>query len=364
MITSIIISIIALFFAIIGSRDKNTKGLEIAFVIITIFSCLRYNFGTDYMSYMESFNRDYNYSIDTILSDDDFKDKGWFIIGKYLHPLGWFVFVALLSIYCNIVYYKYIKKYAPQEYYWLSFFLYVFTFDMFMLQQSMIRQGWAIALMLNAYMLFDDFDIKHKWRIIGAFVITVLAISIHKSAAFAIPFMLLKFAPLRWGKFLALGMISLFFMSFIVIGTLETFVSEILLIEEFSTFESDYGEMEGTKIGVRAILECIPIFVGGYYLSLKKTEGGPRFIVAVSMITPMILPLTTIIHMILRVSFYFSIFYLATIPITYMEIKNKLLKVFFVALLMILTLYVYFDRFNAESYRNAYAEYHTIFSVL
>lgn len=114
----------------------------------------------------------------------------------------------------------------------------------------------------------------------------------------------------------------------------------------------------------RAILECIPIFVGGYYLNLKRTEKGPRFIVAVSMITPMILPLTTIIHMILRVSFYFSIFYLATIPITYKEIRNGLLRNILLFLVMFLTFYVYIDRFNNDSYRKPYEKYQTIFSVL
>lgn len=364
MIASIIISLIALLFALWGSRGKNSNGLAIAFILLTIFSCLRYNFGTDYMSYMKDFEDAEKFTIDYILSNKGFKDKGWFIIEMFLYPLGWFIFASIISIYSNYIYYRFIKKYAPKRYYWLSFFVYAFTFDMFLLQQSMIRQGWAIALVLNAYMLLDDVDRRHKKKIIWVLVLFALAISIHKSAAFTLPFLLLKFMPLRWGKFMALGMITVFFMLFAVKGLLETYLSEILMMDAFATFGSDYGEESGTQIGIRAILECVPIFVSGYYLCLKRTENGPRFIVAVSMIAPMVMPLATIIHMISRVAYYFSIFYLVAIPITYKEIRNKVMRAALLVLFMGLTLYVYFDRFDAESYRKPYAEYHTIFSTL
>ena len=288
MIIAIFVSFVALLFAFFGSKNKNFKGLEIAFLILTLFSCMRYNYGTDYKSYMNEFYEINRYSINYILDNKAFKDKGWFVIQSFMYPIGWFPFVALISIYCNFIYYKFIKKYVPFHYYWLSFFIYAFTFDMFMLQQSMIRQGLAIALMLSVYILLDDLDFKHKHKLFGALLITAIAISIHKSAAFTVPFTLFKLVPMHWWKFMAIGLISLFFGLFIIKEILEIYLEEILLMEAFESFGSDYGNEEGNDLGVLHLLGCIPIFVSGYYLTIKRTEKGHRFMVAISMIAPMI----------------------------------------------------------------------------
>ena len=61
-----------------------------------------------------------------------------------------------------------------------------------------------------------------------------LSISIHKSAAFVIPFLLIKFLPLKYGKFMAIGMISIFFSLFLVKGLLESYLVEILALEDYS----------------------------------------------------------------------------------------------------------------------------------
>lgn len=363
MIIALFVSFIAFLCAILASLGKMRNGLKVAFIILVLFSALRYNYGTDYMGYMLEFRVMDKYTVKYILSYQGFKDKGWFIIQHYLHPLGWFFFVALISIYSNWIYYKFIKRYVPRNYYWLSLYIYVFTFDMFLLQQSMIRQALAIAMVLHSCMLLDRINVKKTKEIILLLLLIGLSISIHKSVAFVIPFLLIKFLPLKYGKFMAIGMIFIFFSLFLVKGLLESYLVEILALEEFASFGSDYGNEEGTKIGIRALIECIPLLVCGYYLSLEKTKDGPRFIVALSMVAPMVLPLTVIIHLISRVSFYFSIFYLVSIPIAYKEITNKVIRNGLIFILMGVSLYVYFDRHQAISYKKYFKEYHTILMV-
>ena len=361
MITSIIISLIAFFFACIGSRNKNFKGLEIAFAIITIFSCLRYNFGTDYMSYMEDFDSINKYSVDYILFDSSFKDKGWDIIQYYVYPIGWFLFVGLISIFCNVTYYKLIKRYVPPKDYWLSFFIYVFTFDMFILQQSMIRQGLAIALLVWVYILLD----KPKQNVklmFGILFIIGLAFSIHKTVAFAVPFMLLRLLPQKWSKITSIVMVGCFFALFLIKTIFAEMIADIVVLEAFSNL-SYYSNENGAEIGVRAMLECIPFFISALYIYKKGANSDVTFIILTSMCATMILPFTTIVHLISRVAFYFSILYIVSIPLTYKEIKIPGLRMCLLALLMVIQLYVYVDRFNAPSYKKAFREYHTVFSA-
>lgn len=364
MTAALLISLFALLFAVLDSKGIDHNGLKKAFILITCFSCFRYNYGTDYMSYMEEFQIMDRYSVEYILSYNGFKDKGWFLIQHYIHFVGWFIFAALISIYCNVVYYKCIKKYVSKKYYWFSFYIYAFTFDMFLLQQSMIRQGWAIALMMHAFVLFDTIDFKNKKKIITFLFLISLAISIHKSAAFALPFILFKFVPGKYFKIVAIGIVVVFISMFFVRKILENYIGLILLTDEFSSFGSDYGNEDGTKIGVRALIECIPIGVGAYYLIKNGNNKGPYFLIMVSMVAPMVLPLTTIIHLISRVAFYFSMFYIISIPITYNVIKNRLCRCGLIAVFVLVTFYIYIDRFNADSYRKPYSEYHTLFSYI
>lgn len=360
MITVLAVSIIALFFANLESFRNYKNGLKVAFIIITILSCLRYDFGNDYMGYMREFFSNDKYSIDYILFSDSFKDKFWFILQKFIRPLGWFLFAALISVFCNIIYYNLIKIYVQRKYYWLSFFIYVFTFDMFVLQQSMIRQGLAIAVMAWVYMLIDKFQKKNFILIIIALA---FAISIHKSAAIVLPFLLLKFLPLKNTKVLPSLLIGFFIIAFSAGRFLESTIYDLLMLEIFSTYALDYGLEDGVGIGIRAIIEFIPFFVGIYYLGLKRTLNGPRFIIVMSTMATILFPLTTVIHLISRIIFYFGILYIVSIPITYSEIKNKLIRYSLLTLFIVTQLYVYFDRFSHPVYQKAFSEYHTIFSA-
>lgn len=86
MIIALFVSFIAFLCAIFASLGKMRNGLKVAFVILILFSALRYNYGTDYMGYMLEFREMNKYSVEYILSYQGFKDKGWFIIQHYLHP--------------------------------------------------------------------------------------------------------------------------------------------------------------------------------------------------------------------------------------------------------------------------------------
>lgn len=361
MFVVIFVSFLALLFAIFDSLRSLKGGLKTAFIIITILSCLRYDFGNDYLGYMKEFNEMFSYSPDAIMNYDGFKDKGWFIIQHYLYPIGWFLFAGIISVFCNVTYYKLIKRYVPRKDYWLSFFIYVFTFDMFVLQQSMVRQGLAIAIIVWAFMLLDK--PKHNiGSILKILLITGLAVSIHKSAAFTVPFMLLRIIPPKWNKITAIVLMGCFFALFFVKTFLAGAMVNIMMLDAFSSFDY-YSDEEGADIGIRALLECIPFFVSALYIYRNGENTNGRFIVIASMCATMILPLTTIVHLVSRVAMYFSILFIVSVPLTYRSIRIPAFRVCLLALLMAIQLYVYVDRFNSPTYKKSFQEYHTILSA-
>ena len=79
MFATLIISIIAVIFAWY-SRFQNTKygGLEISFILLTIFMSIRYNFGNDYQLYLDGFLQTArNVNIDV---NDDYFEIGWLFL--------------------------------------------------------------------------------------------------------------------------------------------------------------------------------------------------------------------------------------------------------------------------------------------
>jgi hypothetical protein len=359
MAVIVLISIIAFFLTLLESKNLLRGGMALGFIVITLISIIRYDYGNDYMGYYNDFSDDCMYDIKDIIAFSDYlKDFGWIILSKLFEPLGFFCFVACISLVTNVIYYRFIKENVNRQNYWLAMFIYLFTFDLFALQLSMIRQGFVIALFVLSYHY-----LKNKQLLIPI-ILTVLSISFHKSAIILVPFLLLSKYPFQFsGKSVSILLLVLFVLFFLSKNIINQLLNNALSLDVLSTYDSDYGLEEGNGVGIRAVLEFIPFFISLYYLGSKKTLNGPRYLVLLSTISTLIFPFTTIIHLISRMSFYFSIFTIAAVPLTYNNINNKLIRYFFLFLFLGITLYVYFDRFTNSVYTIPYANFRTIFNV-
>ncbi|HHX67992.1 MAG TPA: hypothetical protein GX708_08095, partial [Gallicola sp.] len=114
MHATIIISLIAILFAWIA-RFQKTKygGLEAAFILLTIFMSIRYNFGNDYPGYLNRFLSIGAFSnIDLTLESTEI---GWAVLNLLFQPIGFFGMVIVLTVFEYAVIYRLIKKYVPKE---------------------------------------------------------------------------------------------------------------------------------------------------------------------------------------------------------------------------------------------------------
>ncbi len=364
MITIVSVSIIALVLTILDSLRVLKGGMRWAFILITIIAMIRYDYGNDYMGYYDDYKLFVNVGMKSVLDYSDlFKDVGWSlfcIVFSIFGQYGFYILVALISLFTNIVYYKFITENVDRKYYWLSMFIYLFTFDMYVLQLSMIRQGLAIAILVLSY------SYLRKGKILVPLVLCLIAISFHKTAIIFLPFIFLS--KLKWeeyGKWISVLLLGLFIFLFASTTFVESIFGGIMALEMFSIYESSYGMEEGNQIGIRRCLEFIPFFVALYFLGLNRTKGNNnRYLVLLSTMSTLLFPFTTIIHMISRLCFYFSAFYVVSIPLTYSKICNSLIRYGLFGIFMGVTLYMYFDSFTHPVYVKAFSQYKTIFGVL
>ena len=115
MLETYIISIIAIFLAYWSKYDKFRWGLPLAFVVITTFLSLGYEWGNDVPTYERVFERYTNssYSLFDFQTYEYLNDKsefGWVLINQLCGGIGFYGMRAILFSFENLIIYLIIKR--------------------------------------------------------------------------------------------------------------------------------------------------------------------------------------------------------------------------------------------------------------
>ena len=361
MIFIIVISILSLLLVYLASKGVLKNGLELAFSIIILVSCIRYDYGNDYMAYFERFKSvvNYDYSISEILFGKDFdKEKGWYILCKLFSPFGFFTLVAFISIVQNVIYYNFIKKEVAKKHWYLAMFIYLFNNSFFLVQLSMMRQALAISLFVFAWTY-----IKKK-KLIPSLVLIYLATTIHQSAMILYPFILWAFIPKMCKyKYLAYIYIIIFLLLMTNSELLNDIFVGVMSIDDFEGYMVYEGGNKITKYGLGFVLNLLPLIISLYYLK-NGHEENKKLIVSLSCIGALIIPFGEIIQLLGRVAYYFNIFSIVVVPITYFSINHKYIRNLLLFIFVFMNLYNYVLFFSSPIWINKYSTFHTIFEVL
>lgn len=148
MIETIVIGLICVFWAYLGRYRRLSWGFGAAMTILFVFLAIRYEWGNDYRQYIDKFTV-YN-SIDEFNYSDPNErwEVGWIFLYRIFKPFGFFSLVIVLTAFEISVYYWFIKKYIPKEWYWFAVFIYVFNPNFMLTQSSMMRQTLAMCIVL------------------------------------------------------------------------------------------------------------------------------------------------------------------------------------------------------------------------
>ncbi len=368
MIISIIIGFSAFLLAVLYDRKVLDWGLLASLAVLTIFCAIRWNWGNDMPSYANFFESVGSenikfWQLNKILNLDIYgyersSEVGWTILNILCQPIGFFGLTIVTSVFEGIVVYWFINKYVPRGYTALSVFLYAFNPYLMVLGCSMMRQWFAICIVLIAVSFLE------KKKFVKFVLIVYLASLFHTSALFCLIFYL--FYKVRNKSLNIHNAYILFILAMLWLYVSGRYLSSILqFLFSINVFEIYQGYIKSTidssGIGLGAFMNLIVIFI--CLLSIRKAKAEIKLFTWIYSGSLIVQPFVIIAPMTGRIVFYFDILAISVIPNCFILIKKPILKKFVLFWLFVWNLYLYYNFFNSKVWQVYYMEYHSMFEA-
>lgn len=357
MIAPTLVGLTSICIAAVSSRVKvSSYGLILSLLPIFLFLALRYNYGNDYSSYIELFDEISAQGQLVYNADEWHVEAGWFELNRLFSDIGFFPMVMCLAFFNCYAFGRFVKRFVPRNYYWVAIFIYCFVPDNLLIQASAMRQGVAISLcLISIEFLLEKEFIKYVF-------IVLFASLFHTSAMVLIPFGFvgaLNFSikrsliPLFIGLYIALFFFADLFISFV----LDSFAfGGFFLFERYLYY--DTKGVVGTGAGL--VFQGIYLATLLYFHDNQNKDG--RLIFRLVIIGLYILPFSTSVMMISRLTFYFFVASVAAVPLILVAVNNNIIRRGFVFLYAVFVFYSYISFFESPVWGKSFGEYHTIFS--
>lgn len=366
MIIVISTSVIAVLFAYMSSipKYKNLRLFQLAFIMITLIVCVRYNYGTDYESYYKSFSLTaHNPDVIRGIIEGRSRDPLWTLINWALpRQYGFFLLIAIIGATQNYIYYKFIINNVDPKDRWKALAIYLFTAEMYLYNFSMIRQGLAVALCVAATMCAGEKKYKR------AIILIAIGVSIHITALIIVPFLLLSFTKLEKGKMIAIIYIVMNFALFFTSNFARNILNNVLSFDMFNRFAEYRLTISATdSVGLGFALGSIVYLVMIYFIAKRfnKFPFEQRLCMFMTCMSLPVVAFSLIFSSLMgRMGIYFTAFQMVTVPNVYKEIKNKIFKYPLVMIYVFMMFVGYINFFNQPWVVETYKNYHTIFNRL
>lgn len=357
-------SLIALLLTYLESTDQVKDGMKRGFIIVTILGMIHYDYGNDYMSYYDVYKQvtSYRFDLSGILDGDYYHEPGWVLLCWFFKPIGgFFTMVAVLNLVQNMLVYRTIKNYVEQNWWPLSVFIYLFSTSFYLMNFSMMRQGFVVCVFLGLWPLIKE----KKWYL--AAPILWLCSFVHTSALILIPFAFAGFVPIGKGKVWAYFYIIVFLALWFSGSMLNDIFMSFMTVEEFQDYADTYSNDNNTmKIGLGFAMYLIPFILGMMYL--RDTESDHSFsdnlVVSIGLISFVITPFASILPMIGRLGMYFGSYQMIAMPLIYKNLKRKDIQWVLLFLFVFMRAYDYLIFFKSPVWIDKFTTFKTIFSQI
>ena len=337
-------------------NGKFKYSLEFAFLLITIFAALRFEFGVDYPDYLSQFYfyNDQGYSMED--SDRLRTEVGWLFLTILFKPLGFFAMVAILSVLEQFIVYYIIKKFVDVKYYWFAVFSYLISVQLYLTGLSMMRQFLAMSVCLIA------FNLLLNRRFVIGFSLIALASLFHLTALVVLPFsaiFILKDVVIGRKRVIAISfsMGILIFASYFMSGN--QFLG-MIQSTAFERYENYVNASTSGKFGVSTIFNWICWFIVLMYQC--KQDRELRYLTVLFLFSGIFLSLSNAVPILDRTGLYFMIL----LPICYSSMLKYMPKnyaKFFIFFFIVIRLYNYYSFVTSGGWGSSFYEYKTIFDT-
>ena len=356
MIGSLFFNVIAFIFASVR-YTRSSRGLMYSVIILFVFLAIRYDFGNDYMAYYLRFYEINQYdklsSINPLLIKGN--EIGWVYLNLLFKPFGFIGMQIFLAGFSCFILYRFIKKYVDQKYYWLAIFIYIFQPYHLLVFSSAMRQSVVISLFLFAF----DYLIQKKP--IHYISVILFASLFHTTSLILLPLIILSFVKIK-PKIGYIFLISL--IPFLLINysaSVFQFSSQFIL----NYFESEYSRhlsinLSESNLGIGFILNTTIYLI--LFFSMRGLKSKWHVLVFnLIVLSYLLIPLSLIMPLSSRINFYFTPFLMIGYPLALENMKKKIHKLIFISLIIITTIYQYFNFFYSETWNEKFYYYKTIF---
>lgn len=359
MQTILLLSSLAVFISFFARFKQTKHALELSFLIIFLFTALRYNYGTDYLSYFNIFEEAIEYSSIFSIEFDNFNSEPFWIIICYLFkPIGFYGMIMVITAFFCYTYYSLIVKYVPQKYFWLAVFIYVFFYNIMLIQFSAIRQGLSIAIFINSlkYLVDNKKPTKYIFSIL-------IAGFIHSSAFFMLVFVIFFIPKVQKSKSIGYFILLSFFILLLFGQLIYNYIPQFLIVftgdRYIGWFESDIDSMTTIQ---GSILWTVLIFIVIIYSRFQSDTIKILFYLC--SIFFLVYPLTVLAFLSDRMGYYFAPLCIVVFPYILTTEKNKIRRALLLGFFLIFVLYNFFKFFTLDYVIEGYSNYQTIFSLL
>lgn len=351
MLGTLVFNIIAVLLAMLESYGKYRHGLKLALFTVFLFLALRFDFGNDYMSYLNMFE-----SISKSNHEIKGLEFGWFYLNKVFVPFGFFFLQAFLAGCTVFILHRFIKKYVPRQYFWFAVFIYIFSPYQMLVLSSAMRQAVGVII----FLLSIDSLVEKK--LVRYLLLISLAASFHTSAAFLYILIFIPFVNWKLRFYHLIFIAVIFTLPIFYIDKLNQWIE--LTVLQYAVFYESYIESSQTEINVGLGFALIVIINFALMWFMQKDDDYSRNILyKIAIISFLFIPISFGIHMIGRLSFYLTPILMVVYPLVFIRIKNPYFRLLFSSVVLLFTLYQFFSFFQSEVWRDQFSNYQTIFSA-
>lgn len=353
MIEYFIVSFICILITFFQKKTKNA--LTFSFIILTVFLAIRYNFGNDYPAYLLHFDLANQGTLENAFDFERF-ENGWVILCRICKPIGFFGMVIFLTILENAIIYYIIRKYVPQDWYWLALFGYLFSVSLCLTGLSMMRQFLAMCICLISFVLVT------RRKVILSILLVLLASQFHTSAYVCLPICFMGIikdiqVSFKTSLLFILVLAIIYSTAVVLFGD---YLSQFINDSVFDVYEGSIGQKYTRNIGISTFFNYF--ILGIIILMLNKQETSNRLFVLFFLLFFIVDAFKPIAPLISRVGLYFYILYPICMPnaVAKLSIRTRIVTI---CLLIIFGVYGYFSFILSPGWGNSFLHYKTIFSV-
>lgn len=353
MVHATIIVSILLAFSKANSCSKKTL-ISCSFVLLGVFSILRYQFGNDYKSYMNSY-----YTIRKGF-DDPFENEFLFSSLNKAMP-SYYLMIAVISISFLWVIYKLINNNLCSVFAGIGVLVFVINPYLFFMNLSAIRQciSMCIFIVATKYLL--------QRKLIKYILLIIVAVGFHSSALILIPiyfFINDKSMNRMQTILLIVGMLLLLIEGGLVLNLVEVSLN----VFDNSDYIHHFSQASSNSLRATILTGISFVYVAINLVNLKgyKLICGKLYLIALFFGM-----LAFHFSMFTRIQMYFDIFSIVALPAIFeyhiQNTQDKYARLTQVYLFPSAIMFVYLARyytFFTNPMWESFSTYHTIFEAI